>query len=86
LQISGDIDEFDFEQVTQELAGEPSSNWQVAYDEMLLERVGNTARFAFYFHYLRADQPILTSFGPAHVPRETPLPRHLEHLHYEPPG
>jgi hypothetical protein len=85
LEVEGPIDEFDFGRVTQELPAQPPANWQVAYDEHELSREGKHARFAFFFHYLDLGRPLLTPFGPASVPGESALPRHLQAVEYEQP-
>jgi len=85
IQVTGDVEAFNFDKVTQELANEPQSNWQVPYDERLLAKDHSSARFAFFFHYLQADRPLLTPFGPAVVPTETTRPEHLRGVEYEQP-
>jgi hypothetical protein len=85
IEIHGDVDEFDFGEVTQELASEPSENWQVAYDEQELSREGNLARFAFFFHDLKLGEPLKTNFGTARLPVESPIPERLSDIEYEEP-
>jgi len=71
---------FDFGDVTQELSGEPRSNWQVAYEE---QEIGEN-RFVFFSHYLDTAKPLLTSVGPLELPPESPLPEHLHVIEYWP--
>src|SRR5258708_3654808 len=77
LRVTGDLERFDFGEITQQLPGQPPENWQTAYDERLLTKDGDTATYALFFHYLRRGEPLLTSFGPVSVPEETPAPDHL---------
>ena len=73
--------DFDFGEVTQEMAGQPRSNWQSVYDE----REVRSDRHAFFFHYLDAARPLLTSEGPLLLPPESPVPEHLSAIRYEQP-
>jgi hypothetical protein len=77
-------DPFDFGQVTQSVADQPESNWQVAYDERELEATG-ARRFAFFFHNLNIDSPLETPFGPITLPAPSPVPPHLSTITYEEP-
>jgi hypothetical protein len=86
IEIRGDLDGFDFGDVTQEDYGIPSSNWQVAYDDRLVAQRGETSTYAFFFHFLEFNLPLLTSWGPIEIPSPTPTPRHLANIIYEPPG
>ena len=75
----------DFGKVTQETADVPESDWQVAYDERELSRAAERARFAFFFHDLDLKKPLLTSFGPVSIPKESPVPAHLKDVEYMQP-
>lgn len=71
---------------------------QVAYDEAVLtddgaailgrdvdEHRGRDPRLAFFLHYYRPEDPILTPFGPVTAPRPTPMPERLAAIiRYEP--
>lgn len=81
LEFADDPDNFDFGDVTQEIPGQPRSNWQVPYDE---QEVGEN-RFAFFFHYLDTTRPLLSPVGPLPLPPVSPLPKHLQHIKYEQP-
>jgi hypothetical protein len=81
LEIEGSADGFDFGEITQDVPGQPPSNWQVAYDE---RQVGQN-RFAFFFHYLDTAKPLLSPAGPLALLTESPVPRHLQGIEYEPP-
>jgi hypothetical protein len=85
IEIEGSVDQFDFDEVTQELAEQPRDHWQSAYDELELERKAGKARFAFFFHYLDVGKPLHTSFGPVALPMATPIPVHLRSIKYEAP-
>jgi hypothetical protein len=80
-----DGSEFDFGDVTQELPGQPRSNWQAAYDEREVGCETGRIRFAFFFHYLDTTRPLLSPVGPLDLPTESPVPDHLQSIPYEPP-
>lgn len=75
--------EYDWGDVTQETPGEPSSNWQVPWDERRLD--DNGKRWIFFFHYLDFTRPLLTSEGAIPLPRPGELPKHLQDIKYEEP-
>src|SRR5436190_4802503 len=77
------LDQFDWDEVTQEIPRQPRDNWQVPWDERPLDK--DNRRWAFFFHYLDCDKPLLTAEGPIKLPRPTPLPKHLKHIKYEQP-
>ena len=81
LEIEGNADGFGIGEITQELPGEPQSNWQVVYDE---RQIGQN-RWAFFFHYLDTAKPLLSPAGPLALPPESPLPDHLTGIEYEQP-
>jgi hypothetical protein len=81
VEIAGDASDFDFGEITQEVPGQPRSNWQAVYDE---REVGEN-RFAFFFHFLVTAKPLLSPAGPLVLPPETPLPEHLSGIQYERP-
>jgi hypothetical protein len=85
LEIEGTGDDFDIGAVTQELLGQPHSNWQAVYDEQEVGRNAAHVRFAFFFHNLDFDKPLLSSVGPLDLPRESPMPKHLRDIQYEEP-
>jgi hypothetical protein len=86
---------------TQEDSTQPQSNWQVPYDEKILDASGSAVikdawqdggdawkgdvRLAFFFHYLRSESPLLTPFGEVVLPTPTPLPARLRSIKYDPP-
>ncbi len=72
---------FDWGSVTQEVPEQPTSNWQVAWDEQQLDET----RWAFFFHHLDFAKPLLTCRGLVQLPEPTPLPVKLSDLKYEPP-
>jgi hypothetical protein len=85
LLIEGDVAEFDIGEVTQEVAGQPKSNWQGPYDERVLEESKQMARYAFFFHYLDLKKPLLTPAGSSPLPKPTKAPAHLQGIEYESP-
>ena len=85
MLVESDGEAFDFGEVTQESLGQPRMNWQAPYDERLLDELEGTARYAFFFHYLDRDRPMLTPFGPVEIPSPTPVPAHLQNIEYEAP-
>jgi hypothetical protein len=83
VELSDGSAGFDWGEVTQGAPGRDRSNWQVAYDEQELD--DNANRWAFFFHYLEFNEPLLTPGGPVALPVETPLPEHLRHVEYDAP-
>jgi hypothetical protein len=81
LEIEGNVADFDFDKITQEVPGQPLSEWQAVYDE---QQVGAN-RFAFFFHYLDMSKPLLSPAGPLALPPESPIPEHLQGIKYEEP-
>ena len=81
LAAEGNAADFDFGEITQELRGQPRSNWQAVYDE----REIGANRFAFFFHYLDTARPLLSPAGPLALPPESPVPEHLQGIEYERP-
>ena len=85
LLVEGDMDDFDIGEVTQEVLGQPKSNWQAPYDERVIEESTQKARFAFFFHDLDFTKPLLTPAGSWSVPPATKAPVHLKEIEYESP-
>lgn len=81
LEVVGTVGDFDFRAVTQEVPGQPRSNWPAVYDE---RELGDN-RFAFFFHHLDLAQPLLSPVGPLALPAESPVPEHLRSIEYERP-
>jgi hypothetical protein len=90
----------DFGQFTQAIPGQPQSNWQVPYDERVLNENGTAPvgdrfpdqimgtgdlRVAFFFHYLDFSKPLLSPAGPLELPAPSERPSRLQFLEYEPP-
>jgi hypothetical protein len=80
----------------QETVGHPRDCWQVAYDEKFLDENGTkvvdepetarTARFAFFLHEGKFDQPLITPFGSTSLAPRKSLPKRLDNLFvYGPP-
>lgn len=72
---------FDWGSVTQEVFGQSSSSWQVAWDECQLDET----RWVFFFHYLDLARPLMTCWGAVPLPKPTPRPSRLDGLVYRPP-
>lgn len=85
LLVEGDVDAFDIGEVTQEVAGQPKSNWQAPYDERVLEESEGKVRYAFFLHYIDLKKPLLTPAGPLQLPKPTNRPAHLKDIEYESP-
>jgi hypothetical protein len=85
ILVEGAGEQLDFGGITQELKGQPRSNWQVAYDEQILEERLGHFRCAFFFHYLNLATPLHTPLGLVSLPKETPTPGHLSHMKYDAP-
>jgi hypothetical protein len=81
LEVEGNPSSLNLDEITQEVPGQPRSNWQAVYDE---RQVGDN-RFAFFFHYLDTAKPLLTPVGPLALPPESPVPEHLQCIEYEQP-
>lgn len=91
----------DFSDFTQPVAHLPRAEWQVPYDEKLLDQDGTKVvadpwerpapscpaktRMAFFFHDLDPSAPLQTPFGEARLPSPTPMPPRLAMLRYEAP-
>lgn len=85
LLVEGDVQEFEIGEVTQDDPEHPKANWQVAYDERILEESKKKVRYAFFFHYLDLQRPLLTSAGQLPIPKPTATPAHLQSIVYETP-
>ncbi|MDX1964606.1 MAG: hypothetical protein SFX18_15755 [Pirellulales bacterium] len=81
VELESNTSDFDFGVVTQEVFGQPQSNWQAAYDEL---QIGEK-RFAFFFHYLDTTKPLMSAAGLLDLPPESTLPEHLQDIKYEKP-
>ena len=105
LWVRGSEAEFDVGEFTQVEPGQPQGNWQVPYDEKILNTSGTAAladtqmlkgkggdawkgdvRIAFFFHYLKPHEPMLTPFGKVKLPAPSAMPERLGFMKYEPPG
>ena len=100
LRISEICSPLDIGVITQELLDQPRDNWQAPWDEHFLTDDGtnvldptwpekppddNSARVAFFFHYLDLEKPLLTPAGPLAMPAVTETPRRLRFMKYEDP-
>ena len=75
--------EIDWSAVTQPLADEPSSNWQVPFDER--PSGAESGRWSFFFHFLDVNRPLQSEVGDLTLPAPTPIPDHLQSVVYEVP-
>jgi hypothetical protein len=78
-EVNGE-DSFDWGKVTQENPMQPSSNWQVAYDEQLIDAARGA--WVFFFHYLDFNKPLLTSAGSVELLPPAPRPAYLDDVEY----
>ncbi len=83
VQLDPPETDYNWDEVTQELPGEPQDNWQVPLDERPLDNTGT--RWAFFFHYLDFNKPLLTPNGQIALPALSPMPEHLSNIEYEGP-
>jgi len=85
LEVEGDVDAFDFGEVTQEMPGEDQDNWQVAYGEREIESSNKNRRFVFFCHDIDLALPLSTSFGNVDIPNVTKTPDRLSDIEYDVP-
>jgi hypothetical protein len=85
LIAEGNLDDFAFDEITQEMEDIPRSSWQAPFDERLLESTPCFARYAFFFHFVNFTKPLITSFGPLELKEPTATPEHLAAMTYEQP-
>src|SRR5260370_15419703 len=79
------VGEFDFGKITQESPNLASADWQVPWDERMICQDANEIRYAFFFHYLDLDTPLMTPFGNVKIPQPTPIPPLLKQIVYQHP-
>jgi hypothetical protein len=70
--------------ITQPIEGQPRPNWQAPYDERQLHEP--QGRWAFFLHALDRSGPLQTQLGDQKLPEPSPIPPHLQWIHYEVPG
>jgi hypothetical protein len=71
-------------EITQPLAAQPESNWQVPYDESVVD--AGSGRWAFFFHCLDLGKPLRSPVGLLDLPVPTPRPAYLAGFEYEAPS
>jgi hypothetical protein len=76
--------QIDWSSISQPVPGVKPADWQVPYDEELLDP--GHGRWAFFLHFVEDDRPLLTPLGERGMPAITPTPLHLAHKKYFPPG
>lgn len=99
LTVSG-TGTFDVGTITQSDPAAPESDWQMPYDEYLLDVTGASGkrldlgeaiavqgevRMAFFFHYLVLTRPLRTPWGSVPLPPVTGRPARLSFMIYEAP-
>ncbi|RPI72605.1 MAG: hypothetical protein EHM38_01660 [Geobacteraceae bacterium] len=92
--------ELDFADFTQEVDGLSKDNWQMPWDEHILDddglsgqlapfpgplKIRGAQRLAFFFHYLDLSVPLTTPMGPVPLPKPSPRPDRLAFIKYEAP-
>ena len=85
LIVEGDVEGFDFGEVTQEESGTPKANWQVAYDEQVVGESSEKAQYVFFFHHLDLSKPLLTPAGALSLPMPKKMPARLRGIEYKAP-
>ena len=83
IKIEPPTAKFNWGEFTQPIAGEPSSNWQVPYDERSIDKAAG--HWAFFLHFVDLTRPISTPLGERPLPHPTPIPRHLASVEHEAP-
>jgi hypothetical protein len=71
--------------ITQRDPALPESDWQVPWDERVIEEREGDVRVAFFFHYLNPSEPLKTPWGDIELPQASPRPDRLAGVEYEPP-
>jgi hypothetical protein len=85
---------FDPGEFVQPDATKPEGNWQVAWEEVFLTSDGKkmlsdrqsgipkkrSFRIAFYIHFWKHGEPLLSSYGPLQYPKPRPIPERLWRL------
>lgn len=85
MRLKGwDVDTF-IGGITQADSSLAQENWQVPWDERIMEAEGDEATVVFFFHFLKVGQPLDTPAGPLQLPQAGSLPDRLSHVEYEQP-
>jgi hypothetical protein len=85
IRLRGSDSDFDFSDVEQEDVTQPRENWQVAYDEQLIDESNDEKVYVFFFHNLDFKKPLRTSLGELKLPLPSKLPPRLKTISYDPP-
>ena|SRR6266496_732355 len=101
LLIQGHVGRVDLSDFTQEMPKQPQSNWQVPWDERVLNADGSQARsgryprevfadgtplrLVFFFHFLDFSRPLMTPAGEVILRSPEERPQRLAFLKYESP-
>jgi len=84
IQVVPAETEIDWSCVSQPVQGVDRSNWQVPYDEELIDPL--RGHWAFFLHFVDSGRALLTPVGERVLPSVTPLPEYLVKKKYDPPG
>ena len=76
---------FEPDEITQVDPNAPESDWQVPWDERVLEETDEQTRLAFFFHYLDLSLPLKTPWGDLALPAPSQRPDRLASIEYEEP-
>jgi len=75
--------EVDWGAFTQRCEDVSEENWQVPYDEQLIDAL--SGRWVFFLHDVDFSRPLTTPVGERRLPTPTPRPEHLRHIVYQLP-
>lgn len=101
LVITDFVGKLHVEAFTQELPGRAPDEWEIPWDEHVLNAPGTqeheidwspphldclgALRLVLFFHNLDVSRPLLTPFGPVQLPLPTMKPARLNFIAYESP-
>jgi len=96
LIINKKANEFGIGEFTQEIEGQPRSNWQAPFGEKYLDVDGNTiigddhmnlpkspadtTRLAFFIYFLDTTKPLETPFGKLQLEQKSEQPKRIKDL------
>ena len=75
--------EVDWTRIAQPADDQPESNWQVPYDEQLVDRTAG--HWVFFMHYLDVGTPLQTQIGMVPMPMPSGMPASLVSIEYAVP-
>jgi hypothetical protein len=83
VQVEPADAEVPWAEITQPVPGQPPPNWQVPYDERVID--ASQGRWAFFLHFVNLGEPLRTPVGPRSLPEPRPRPSYLSEVEYEAP-